>query len=237
MTHRSRMTTPRPTLPVLALALLAACGGDAPRQDGDAAPGSPDAPPASTADAPAPPPAPDPGAWKTSAQGVDLRADGDAVNIQTGPHAVVWRDDAPELQPPYTVIATLEKKSGRMHEGIGLIFGARQTDGPEETHRYAYFLTRGDGSFLIKKREGAETPVLKDWTTHPAIQRDADGAGRPNELEVRAGTDVVVFLVNGTEVARLPAAEFQLGGRAGLRVAHDVQLAASGFRVRPGVQP
>lgn len=237
MTHRFRMTTPRISLPALAVALLAACGGDAPRQDAaDAGRAEAGTPPAA-ADTQSPPPAPDPGAWKTSAQGVDLRADGDAVTVVTGPHAVVWRDDAPELQPPYTVTATLEKTAGRMHEGTGLVFGATQVQGAEEGHRYLYFLTRGDGSFLVKRRDGAQTPVLKDWTAHPAIQRDADGTGRPNELEVRVGTADVAFLVNGTEVARLPAADLPLGGRAGLRVAHDVTLRAEGFRVRPGAQP
>jgi len=47
---------------------------------------------------------------------------------------------------------------------------------------------------------------------------------------VQVGADEAVFLVNAKEVARIPAAELALRGRAGLRAAHDVQIEVTGFR-------
>jgi hypothetical protein len=73
-----------------------------------------------------------------------------------------------------------------------------------------------------------------DWTRHPAIRRDAEGGGRHNQLAVQMGADEAVFLVNGSEVARVPASELALRGRAGLRAAHDVQIEVNGFRTGRG---
>ncbi|HEX5723948.1 MAG TPA: hypothetical protein VFX98_00705, partial [Longimicrobiaceae bacterium] len=151
-------------------------------------------------------------------------------------HVVLWPADGRELAPPYTVRATLEKRAGRLHEGVGLIFGASALEEPESGQTYSYFLVRGDGSYLVKRRRGAETPVVRDWTRHPAIQRDdEEQRGRPNQLEVRVTAAEVAFLVNGALVERIPAEALDLRGRAGVRAAHDVQLAVTGFTVDPAV--
>jgi hypothetical protein len=92
---------------------------------------------------------------------------------------------------------------------------------------------RGDGSFLVKLREGAETPVVLDWTRHPRIHRENGGPPRPNLLEVRVGADTTAFLVNGAEVARLPSSRLPAVGRAGVRVAHDVVVELRAFEARP----
>ena len=156
------------------------------------------------------------------------------TTIETGPHSVLWPAGAAELAPPYSVRASLRKRAGRLHEGYGLIFGGTQLDGAEAEQRYSYFLVRGDGSYLIKRRDGAQLPVVRDWTRHPDIARDANGEGRPNDLEVRVGMDSVTFLVNGGTVATVPAADLSVRGRAGLRVSHDVLLEAQGFTAEPG---
>lgn len=180
--------------------------------------------------------APQTTAWRTNpAAGATVTptSAGD-FTLQAGPHVIAWAADAPELTPPYTVRATLEKSTGRIHEGTGLLFGGTGLDGPESGQRYSYFLTRGDGSFLIKQRRGAETPVVRDWTTHAAIRRDADGAGRPNDLRVEVGERETVFFANDAEVARVPTTELQAAGRAGVRASHDVLLRVSGFQARAG---
>jgi hypothetical protein len=76
--------------------------------------------------------------------------------------------------------------------------------------------------------------VIRDWTRHPSINRDAGDSGRPNHLEVRVGADTVVFVANGAEVARVPAAELAVRGRAGVRVAHDLVLRVDGFHAGAG---
>jgi hypothetical protein len=214
----------------LALLLAAACGGDA--DAGAAADSLASAPPAPAAQ-PSTPAAAAP-AWRTNpASGITITP-GEVTTIEAGPHAILWPEGAAELAPPYSVRASLRKRAGRLHEGYGLIFGGTGLEGPEAEQRYSYFLVRGDGSYLIKRRDGAQLPVVRDWTRHPDVARDAGGQGRPNDLEVRVGADSVTFLVNGGTVATVPAAELSTRGRAGLRVSHDVQLEAQGFAVEAG---
>ncbi len=199
MTHCS---APRAALAAATFVLvLAGCRGeDAPavrRPVADSAAASPPAPAAAAA-----------AAWRSNpAAGVQLAAAGDSVVMETGPHAILWPAAAQELAPPYTVRAEFEKRHGRLHEGYGILFGGSGLEGPEAGQVYSYFLVRGDGSFLVKRRQGAETPVVRDWTQQGALHRDREETGQPNELEVRVGEAEVAFLVNGTEVARVPAAE------------------------------
>ncbi|HEX2077666.1 MAG TPA: hypothetical protein VHG08_08150 [Longimicrobium sp.] len=215
----------------LALLLAAACGDRPQDQAAAAPPPSPDSPAAAPAAEPARPAAP---AWRFNpAGGVALSGTG-VTTITTGPHTVLWPQGAAELSPPYTVRASLRKTAGRLHEGYGLVFGGTGLDRPEAEQRYSYFMVRGDGSYLIKRRQGAQTPVVRDWTRHPDVARDANGAGRPNDLEVRVGADSVTFLVNGGPVATVPASELDVRGIAGLRIAHDVVVEAQGFAAQPG---
>ena len=219
--------------PILSLALLlaAACGGG---DAGAAAPDSGAAPAAQAPDSQPSAPAAAAPAWRTNpASGINIRQ-GEVTTIEAGPHAIVWPEGAVELAPPYSVRASLRKRAGRLHEGYGLIFGGTGLEGAEAEQRYSYFLVRGDGSFLIKRRDGAQTPIVRDWTRHPDVARDANGEGRPNDLEVRVGADSVTFLVNGGTVATVPAAELAVRGRAGLRVSHDVVLEAQGFTAELG---
>jgi hypothetical protein len=214
----------------LAQLLLAACGGDsrtaeAKSADSVAAGAPSTEQPAPSASAPAWRMNPDSGATLTA---------GEATTIETGPHTILWQADAADLAPPYSVRASLRKRAGRLHEGYGLMFGGENLDGDEAEQRYSYFLVRGDGSFLIKRRDGAQTPVVRDWTRHPDIARDANGQGRHNDLEVRVGADSVTFLVNGGPVATVPASELAVRGRAGLRISHDVLVEAQGFAAEPG---
>lgn len=215
----------------LALLLFAAACGDAgerpdatdlSRVDSALRPG--------TAVAAGQPPAPSPlAAWRTNpVDGVTLTP-GTPTVVETGPHALLWQEGAPELAPPYVIRAEMRKRAGRLHEGYGIVFGAAALEGAEAAQAYSYFLVRGDGSFLLKRRAGAETPVVRDWTRHPRINRDADGTGRPNRLEVRVDADSAAFVVNGAEVARVPASEVGGRGRAGLRIAHDVVVEVLGY--------
>jgi hypothetical protein len=174
-------------------------------------------------------------AWRTNpTAGADLAAAGDSVVVETGPHTILWPATGEELAPPYTVRAVFEKRHGRLHEGYGILFGGTGLDGPEAGQVYSYFLVRGDGSFLVKRRQGLETPVVRDWTQTAALRRDREETGRPNELEVRVGVAEVEFRVNGTEVARVPAGELTVRGLAGIRTSHEVSLVVRGFRAVPG---
>ena len=172
--------------------------------------------------------------WRTNpVSGVRLSG-GRRVRIETGPHALAVPADGTKQAPPYTVEATLQKRRGRLHEGYGLVFGGENLDAPEDRQVYSYFLVRGDGSFLIKKREGGGTAVVRDWTHHPAVPRDTEEGGQPVELRVVVGAEEVRFEVDGQEVAEVPTAELRTQGKAGLRIAHGVQLSVDNFRVTQG---
>ncbi len=165
----------------------------------------------------------------------DIRPDnGDGMVIETEPHTVVWPDDVGEVAPPYRVRVLLEKEEGRRHEGFGIIFGARDLTAAEEEQRYSYFLIRGDGSFLVRLRDGPEVPVILPWAEHEAIRPDARGENPENELAVEVGVDETRFLVNGEEVERVATAELFTRGKVGLRIAHDVRLRVRGFEVQEG---
>jgi hypothetical protein len=151
-------------------------------------------------------------------------APGEPLVVRTTPHTVLWQEGSDVLRPPYTVRAALHKRSGRLHEGFGLVFGGQGLDRAEQEQRYSYFLVRGDGSFLVKRRDGAAAPVVVPWTASPAIRREGSGTGQANELAVEVGPEEVVFRVNGTEVGRVPASELHTAGIAGLRVSHGVEL-------------
>jgi hypothetical protein len=216
----------RPLLPLWVLLALSGCTPDR------AAEGTPPRDPS-------PPPAAAvlPRAWESAPrEGVRLRT-GDTLRVETGPHVVLWPAGAEPMAPPYTVRATLRKEEGRLYEGYGVVIGGAQLGAPEGAQRYSYFLVRGDGSFLIKRRAGAETPVVRPWTFHPAIRRDTEEGGEPNQLEVEVGEAEVVFRVNGAEVARLPAAEVDVRGTPGLRAAHQVRVAVTRYEVVPGAAP
>jgi hypothetical protein len=216
-----------PRLAAAALLLLAACRPGAPAEPPPAAP-SEETSAAGETDA-----ALLPSAWRASpAEGTELRAPG--VTVETGPHTVLWPAEAEPLVPPYTVRAELAKHQGRIHEGYGVVFGARGLEGPESGQEYGYFLVRGDGSYLVKLRRGPATPVVRDWTRHPRIHRDAEGPARPNLLEVRVGADTTRFLVNGAEVDHVPTAELPVRGVAGVRIAHDVVVELRAFRASAG---
>ncbi len=220
--------TMRP-LPALLLSTLAlaACAPDRPGPE-------PRAAARDSAAAPPPAPAHAPARWRSApAEGVALRG-GDTVVVETGPHTVLWPAGQGPLAPPYTVRVRMRKLHGRLAEGYGIVFGGRSLEGPEAGQAYTYFMVRGDGSWLIKRRAGPDAPVVRPWSASPAIRRDVDGEGRPNQLEVRVGEREAEFRVNGTEVARVPAAELDVRGVPGLRVAHGVQLAFSGFEAAPG---
>ena len=216
-------------IPLALLVLAAACGDGAERPGTDISavdsalrPGAPTAGAGPATPAPA-------AAWRTNpVDGVTLTPGAPAV-VETGPHTLLWEEGAPELAPPYVIRAEMRKRAGRLHEGYGIVFGGAGLEGAEEAQAYSYFLVRGDGSFLVKRRAGAETPVVRDWTRHPRINRDADGTGRPNVLEVRVEADSAAFVVNGAEVARVPSAELAVRGRPGLRIAHDVVVEVLGY--------
>src|SRR5256885_2616981 len=102
-----------------------------------------------------------------------------------------WSSDV--CSSDLTVAATFtQTKNPRHPEGYGLIIGGSRLG--DTRNRYTYYLVRGDGTFLIKRRVAGDSTVQvsNGWTPSDAVAK-ADSAGQAtNQLggvaAGRAGT-------------------------------------------------
>lgn len=157
-------------------------------------------------------------------------------HITTGPAVLLHHPDSTATGTYRLEADVFLFDPGERREGYGLFFGGRDLEG--EGQRYVYFLLRRDGAYLVKTREGDETAVVRDWTTHDAVNswegRDEGEQTVQNRLGVEVGADDVVFYVNGTEVTRVPRSELPgTDGVFGLRVNHSLNLHVTSLSRRP----
>jgi hypothetical protein len=155
-------------------------------------------------------------------------------HVSTGPAGIFWTpvntasgDFRAEME------VYLFDPQGR-REAFGIFVGGRELTAADQ--EYTYFLLRDGGQFIVKRREGAEAPTIRPWTSHSAIRSYADrgdDASVQNLLAVEARADVVRFFVNGTEVTSLPRAELGVDGVFGFRVNHALNLHVSRLEARP----
>jgi len=147
-------------------------------------------------------------------------------HITTGPAAILW-DPATTASGDFRIESEsfLFDPEGR-REAYGIFFGGTNLNGEDQA--YTYFLLREGGEFLVKTRQGTETPTLVPWTAHEAIASFAtkaeDSQTVKNILAVVAVGDMVSFFVNGAEVASLPRTRVLTDGVVGLRVNHAVNI-------------
>ncbi len=154
---------------------------------------------------------------------------GDGFHATMGPAAILYRASDKANGPFHTVATFTQTKAPTHPEGYGLFFGGKALGG--EGQQYTYFLVRGDGKFLIKKRNGAETSNVSDgWVANAAVQSQ-DAAGKAtNKLEIDATTPgKAKFLVNGTSVYEMDATPGDLNGIVGLRINHNLDVHVGGF--------
>jgi hypothetical protein len=158
-------------------------------------------------------------------------ADG-ALEIRTGPAGIAWRERDALAAAAYAVSATFTEVGAPAghREAYGLFIGGRDLEADGQA--YTYFLVRGDGRFLVKRRDGASTADVTDgWRPSEAVVPAADG-DPTNTLEIRVEPDQVRFLVNGTGVATVPAGEIDVEGAFGLRANHNLHLRIADFSVQ-----
>ena len=154
-------------------------------------------------------------------------------HITTGPAAILY-DPANTASGTFRVQSTifLFDPGQRHREAYGIFFGGRSLDGAEQS--YVYFLIRDTGEFLLKRRTGASTSVIRDWTASPAIMKHPGGGEQAkNVLAIAVGTNDVTFMVNGQTVATVPRSEVQTDGIVGLRVNHALNLHVTEVSVLP----
>ncbi len=153
---------------------------------------------------------------------------GPGWDITVGPGVTLYREDD-SATGSYTISATIEQLSSKGHgHGTGLIFGGKDLQTADQV--YSYFLVRGDGSYIIKTRTGDDTAEVRGWTKNAAIN-ESELANMTNEVAVRVANGNVIFMVNGTEVDRVPAADLYTEGIVGLRLNHNLDMHIDNFKI------
>ena len=169
---------------------------------------------------------------KGDAKNVKVATMGQGLHVTLGPAIILYRASTRGTGPFHTLATFTQTKPSKHPEGYGLFFGGKDLESDGES--YTYFLVRQDGSYLIKRRDGAKTSdVSKGWTPHPAVKKpDAKGSAT-NLLEVDNKVDPskVTFKVNGEDVYTADAQGIDVDGIVGLRVNHNLDVHVDGFDV------
>jgi len=150
----------------------------------------------------------------------------------TNPQAAVYWNPANTATGNYILKASfrLEKPSGHTNY-YGLVFGGSGLEGPDQS--YLYFVVAQDGTWLIKKRDGASTSGVTPKTPNDAVVKPGADGKSINALEVRVGSDKVDFVVNGVTVHSEPktGAMAKTDGIYGIRINHLLEVQVDGFGV------
>ena len=160
-------------------------------------------------------------------EGVKFEPAGAGFHVTSGPAGIYYKDSQ-KMSGAYETHATFTQAEPSAHpEGYGLFIGGADLQGAGQ--KYTYFLIRQDGKFLIKRRAGADTPTVANWTENAAIKKADESGKMTNALGIEVGKDKVRFLVNGTEVTSQPLSQVDTTGIAGLRINHNLNVHVEGF--------
>jgi len=130
----------------------------------------------------------------------------------------------------YTVTATVTQRArSKPKDAYGVFVGGQALTSAKQA--YGYFLIRESGQYLIKVRDADSMRVIVDWTRHPAIPFDTLKGAIRATLAVRVASDSTRFVVNGQQVASLPAGVLPSAGVAGLRVNKDLAVRMTPVRI------
>jgi hypothetical protein len=159
---------------------------------------------------------------------------GGGFHITSGPAAIYPGANLPN---EFVLEATFNQTQAPRHpEAYGLFFSGKELENSDK-QEYVYFLVRGTGQFLINHRAGRDVHKIFDWQDHAAIRKQDESGKATNQLTVRAGADSVRFLANGQQVAAISRQVISSpGGRAGLRVNHNLDVHVTGFRAAAGAK-
>lgn len=152
-------------------------------------------------------------------------------HINTGPlRAIFYR---PETTAAGNYTVTLDTyffvPPGPYPEGYGIFVGGTDLAGPNQA--YLYFVAANNGKYLIKKRTGATTATLVDWTASSVIKTvpAGDNGNVENVFKIQARKDSVLFSINDVVVATRPRSELAVDGIAGFRINHSLSIHVAGL--------
>ena len=163
---------------------------------------------------------------------VKVTQEGKGVHITLGPAAILYRS-ADTVTGKFHTLATFTRTKAPAHpESYGLFMAGRNLD--SDAQQYVYFMVRGDGSYLIKRRNGATTEnISAGWVAHPKVGKgDASGKVVDRlEIDGKASGDKITFMVNGQVVHTMAPAELDMTGTVGIRANHNLDLQVDGFEI------
>jgi len=181
-----------------------------------------------------------PAGWKLrvdrSADATDPDAAGNIKFTTSGagfhavnPQAAIYWNPANRASGNYTIKAsfTLLEPSNHLNY-YGLIVGGKDLEGPMQS--YIYFMVAQDGTWLLKQRNGQQTPTLARGPNGVIKKPDSTGKST-NVVEVRVAADKVDFVVNGTTVHSMPKTGplANMDGIYGMRVNHFLNVQIDGL--------
>jgi hypothetical protein len=142
--------------------------------------------------------------------------------VKTGPAHILYSPNDTAANK-YSTSATFQQLEAPSHpEAFGVFVGGTNLNAP--TAKYTYFIVRGDGKYMVKVRDGANTRTITDWTASSAIPaQDASGKGLYGiRIDVSGRTANVS--VNGAPVTTISGKDIPLNGITGVRINHNLHL-------------
>lgn len=160
-----------------------------------------------------------------------------AIHLESGPaHAIFYRD-SDELSGDYKVSATfiMDKNASAHGEAYGLFIGGKNLQ--KDSQQYLYFLTRRDGKYLIKTRDGGSTKTVTGWSGSDAVKAEEGSQSQTNTLAISVGSDDVSFWANGKKITSIAKSKLpDTDGVAGIRVNHHLTLDITDLDMTKGNQ-
>src|SRR3954453_13349433 len=135
-----------------------------------------------------------PSGWKgrldsgdKSLAGVKAAQMGCGVHFMTGPAGIYYKP-GDKMTGAYEAHATFTQLVPADHpEAYGLFIGGSDLEAAGQ--KYTYFIVRQDGKYMIKRRAGADTPTVVDWTDSTAIKKAVSSGKMSNTIAVEVARD------------------------------------------------
>ncbi len=176
-----------------------------------------------------------PAGWKMhvdrSADATDPDASGSIKFTKSGagfhavnPQAAIYWNPANTVSGNYSVKADFTLLEPSNHTNFyGIVFGGKNLENAKQS--YVYFMVAQTGEWLLKSRNGEDTPTIARGANSVIRKPDASGKSK-NTLEVRVTGNKVDFVVNGTIVhsGMKTGALANTDGLYGLRVNHFLNV-------------
>jgi len=148
------------------------------------------------------------------------------LHIETAAIVVLYKP-TDLLSRNYHLGATFRQNDGTPGhaEPYGLILGGFVKG---DTLGYTYFLVEGDGKFSVRRRTGSKSEDLgSGWMETKALHKMDTKGVATNTLLVERTPAGTRFMINGTEVLKVPGDAARPDGFNGFRVGHNLSVDVS----------